>query len=158
MAEPPRDREITPAPPRADEDRRQEATTQATTQATEPRDGLLAAVEAELLPRLLLLQEDDAPRLAAPAASWALSREEIAALARIAALPDLAGARAFVATLRQRGHGDESLLRQLIAPAARLLAEQRREALCSSGEACVGLGTLQRIVRALQRDDPHAAS
>ncbi len=111
---------------------------------------LLATIEAEIVPRLMLAHRVD-PQAPAACADSRLppTEEEVAEFARIAACHDLAGALASVETMCRAGLSLESVLLDLVAPAARLLGEHWKADLRTFTEVSAGLGTLQQVVHVL---------
>lgn len=110
---------------------------------------LLATIESEIIPRLMLAHRVDVR--AAPCSDSRLppSDDEVYEFARIAACHDLPGALSFVEALCRQGLALESILIDLVAPAARLLGEQWKADLRSFTEVSAGLGTLQQVVHVL---------
>lgn len=114
------------------------------------RSELLATIEAELIPRLMLAHRAD-PFSHALCADSRLppTTAEVFEFARIAACHDLPSALSFVEALCRQGLALEAVLLELVAPAARLLGEQWQADLRSFTEVCAGLGTLQQVVHIL---------
>jgi len=111
---------------------------------------LMATIESEIIPRLLLAHRPDpiaAGRCAA--AREAPTRDEVAEFARIAACHDLPAALKMVEAVCREGLSLEVVLLDLVAAAARLLGEQWKEDLRSFTEVSAGLGTLQQLVHVL---------
>lgn len=111
---------------------------------------LLTTIESEIIPRLLLTHRADpfSPTLCAEA-RLPPTAAEVLEFARVAACHDLQGGLAMVEALCRQGLALESVLLELVAPAARLLGEQWLADLRSFTEVCAGLGTLQQIVHIL---------
>lgn len=114
------------------------------------RADLLATLESEIIPRLMLAHRADpfSPTLCADS-RLPPTDGEVFEFARIAACHDLQGALAFVERLCRQGLALEVVLLELVAPAARLLGEQWQTDLRSFTEVCAGLGTLQQVVHIL---------
>ena len=111
---------------------------------------LLATIEAEVIPRLLLAHRNE--RLSTSRCAEARlppTDDEVTEFARIAACHDLPGALAFVEAICRQGLSLEVVLLHLVAPAARLLGEQWKADLRSFTEVSAGLGTLQQVVHVL---------
>jgi MerR family transcriptional regulator, light-induced transcriptional regulator len=111
---------------------------------------LLATIEAEIVPRLMLAHRTEA-LVPAACAQQRLppTHAEVFELARIAACHDLPMALALVETLCREGLTLESVLLDLVAPAARLLGEHWKDDLRTFTEVSAGLGTLQQLVHVL---------
>jgi methanogenic corrinoid protein MtbC1 len=118
--------------------------------APEPRPDLLATIESEIIPRLMLAHRVE-PLAQNVCADTRLppTEEEIFEFARIAACHDLASALAYVESMSRQGLAIEAVLLDLVAPAARLLGEHWKADLRSFTEVSAGLGTLQQVVHVL---------
>jgi methanogenic corrinoid protein MtbC1 len=119
-------------------------------QELKSRPDLLATIESEIIPRLMLAHRSD-PQAAPVCADArpAPDEAEIAEFARIAACHDLQGALAFVETVCRAGLSLEAVLLELVAPAARLLGEHWKADRRTFTEVSAGLGTLQQVVHVL---------
>lgn len=116
----------------------------------EERSDLLATIESEIIPRLLMAHRADPLGPAACAESrLPPTDEELGEFARLATCHDLAGALAFVESMSREGLSLESILLDLIGSTARLLGEQWADDLRGFTEVCSGLGTLQQVVHIL---------
>lgn len=117
---------------------------------TEEHPDLLATIESEIIPRLMLAHRSDpiSPTLCAGCRPPPTD-EEISDLADLAARHDLTHAMGLVEALCRQGLSLEQVLLELVAPAARLLGEQWKEDLRSFTEVSAGLGTLQQLVHIL---------
>jgi len=117
--------------------------------AEEVRSLLARAVEAEVVPRLLLAHgvptsaSPDAVRAPAPAP------EDVVALVALVITSDLGTTLAFIQSLRARGATLEGVYLELLAPAARRLGQLWHEDLCSFADVTMALGRLQRLLREL---------
>jgi MerR family transcriptional regulator, light-induced transcriptional regulator len=122
--------------------------------AEELRALLATAVQAEVVPRLLLRQgirtspttklddpEDEDGAVPGP--------EDVVALVALVMTSDAATALCFVDTLRLQGVTLERLHLELLAPAARRLGQLWVEDLCSFADVTLGLGRLQQVLRQL---------
>lgn len=119
--------------------------------AAEPRRVLLMrAIEAEVIPRLVLARRAALPHAAV------LEHEDL--LAQVGSVDEFAGlvigpddgrASDFVESARARGNSIETLYLELMAPAARRLGELWEEDVCNFTDVTVGLGRLQQILRNL---------
>jgi methanogenic corrinoid protein MtbC1 len=115
------------------------------------RSDLLATIQEQIVPRLMLAHAPPAPDLGGGAvdARMPVTASEVAELARLAADEDFPSALAFVEKLAGEGLVLESILLDLLAPAARLLGTDWEEDKRSFTEVTTGLGTLQQIVNVL---------
>lgn len=110
-------------------------------------DEVLRAVEADILPRLLLSRRDARPHDGATAAP---DEAEVLRFATILlAHGDEAAAPRFVDEFRARGASVEDVYLRLFQPAARHIGELWLADLCSFVDVTLALGTLQRQVRDL---------
>lgn len=114
------------------------------------RSKLLAAIESEIIPRLMIAHRAD-PLCPAVCAASRLppSDAEVDEFARIAARHDLAGSLAFIESMCRQGLSLELILLELIGPTARLLGDQWLDDRRSFTEVSAGLGTLQQLVHVL---------
>jgi methanogenic corrinoid protein MtbC1 len=116
---------------------------------------LLTTIREQIIPQLVLshcadslvANECDAPRL--PPTS-----EEVSAFARLAVAQDVASALGFVEGLVREGLSLESVLLDLVAPAARLLGDEWAMDEIGFTEVTVGLSTLQHVVHVLGPSHP----
>lgn len=125
------------------------------------RDDLRATIENMVIPRLAIAQclLPDAQR---PEAQLKRGRvlptlSEVDLLARIAAQPDLDGAFELSLEMLRAGLSLETLLLQLIGPAARRLGSDWEEDIRSFADVTVGLGTLHELMHMLARRDARDA-
>ncbi len=116
---------------------------------TPPTD-LLATIEAEIIPRLMLAHRTDpiSPALCSDS-RLPPTTEEIYEFAKRAACHDLAGCLGFVEAICREGVSLEVVLLELVAPAARLLGEHWKLDLRTFTEVSAGLGTLQQVLHIL---------
>lgn len=119
---------------------------------SEPRSkpDLLETIESQIIPRLVLAHCAETQNQ--PVCSEARlppNEIEVEEFARIAACEDLPSALAYVEQLCRQGLSLESVLLDLLAPAARLLGEQWQSDLRTFTEVTVGLGVLQQVVHVL---------
>lgn len=111
---------------------------------------LLETLETELIPRLIAAHRGKSPDLArcADARRPPTAKEQLR-LAELAVAQDLEGALAFIDALGRAGLSLESILMDLVAPAARLLGAQWLDDTLSFAQVSVGLVLLQQVVQAL---------
>jgi methanogenic corrinoid protein MtbC1 len=110
--------------------------------------GLARLIEAEIVPRLMLAHRAPEPR---GAAAEDLSRvtpagHDVAEFTRLLIEQDATTLSAYLDSLRARGMARETILLQLLAPAARRLGELWEEDLTDFTQVTVGLGRLQQLL------------
>jgi hypothetical protein len=112
------------------------------TDALASREQLIGTIEAEIVPRLLMMT---------PASSRASAVEltDVAELARLLLAHDAQVACAFAETVRDRGAPFECLCRQLFAPAARRLGELWESGQCDFKTFEFALSRLYAVLRQL---------
>jgi methanogenic corrinoid protein MtbC1 len=116
--------------------------------AAQRRVALLArALEADVIPRLVLsrhvhAEPADANQSAVPGPTWA----DVETLAAHVMRGDMAGASAFVDTLRGRDLPVERIYLELFAPVARHLGELWADDRCDFTSVTIGLCCLQQLV------------
>lgn len=112
--------------------------------------GLIAMVESEIIPRLMLAHRNVAiePTPAVDPARL-LGRETTETFARMVVTREPASLIAFVGGLLQAGVALDTIYVELLVPAARRLGEYWDEDSASFTDVTVGLGRLQQVVRAL---------
>lgn len=108
----------------------------------------MSTIDEEILPKLLLVnlatQSDGAVSTRVPP-----TEAEIAELARIAASRDLEGAFAFIEAALSGGLASQTVLLNLVRPAARVLRDEWESNGVSFDDAMAGLDTLEQVVRVL---------
>ncbi len=111
---------------------------------------LARMIEGEIIPRLVLahaceplLLTDEQCREASPV------EEDVADFARLLIQQNPAEAAAFVEAMRDRGLGLETLLLDVMAPAARMLGDWWLADLCDFADVTIGLSRLQLMLRDL---------
>lgn len=111
---------------------------------------LMATIESEIIPRLMLAHRTGL-RSTTTCADSRLppTQSELQEFARIATCHDLSLALGFVESMCRQGLSLEAVLLDLVAPTARLLGEQWQADLRSFTEVSAGLGTLQQVVHVL---------
>jgi len=110
------------------------------------RPSLLRVVQTEILPRLLIAHR---PPRAVPFASESADPERLAMLAMG---PERDGAADYLSFLQRRGHSTQSLLLDLIAPAARHLGALWERDDCDFVQVTEGLGRLSAATQDLLAD------
>jgi methanogenic corrinoid protein MtbC1 len=120
--------------------------------AGELRSLLARAVEAEVVPRLLLRQRAATGRGRKDGVSEeeaAPGPEDVVALVALVMTSDVPTTLCFVEALRARGVSLDRLYLELLAPAARRLGQLWVEDLCTFADVTMALGRLQQVLRAL---------
>lgn len=121
---------------------------------------LVRAIEAEIVPRLVMARGTAPRRAKAASGSDAVSIgvEDVDQLVRVLLANEASVAADYVGALAQRGIPLDALCLQLLAPAARRLGELWDEDLGDFTEVTVGLCRLQSVLRELSpelRADSH---
>lgn len=109
---------------------------------------LSRTIETEIIPRLMLAHRADANAVEAEDLEKP-SIADVAELAGFAISRDLLFVRQHVESLMGRGHSLETVLLDLLAPAARLLGDMWQDDLCDFAEVTIGLSQLQQVLRSL---------
>ena len=117
--------------------------------AGELRSLLARAVEAEVVPRLVLAHQACADGVPAGPDGPVPGPEDVVALVALALTSDVPTTVAFIDTLRARGVAMERLYLELLAPAARRIGQLWVEDLCSFADVTLALGRLQLVLREL---------
>lgn len=122
------------------------------TGTAEARDECRAAMrqvlDVQIIPRLLQVTRSGPAAVAAPAA-LAPSAAEVEAFARVCATGDREACNAFVDRLRAAGLQPESVLEELVAPAARHLGRQWEDDTLDFSAVTIGLVRLHEVIHAL---------
>lgn len=124
--------------------------------------GLARLIEAEIVPRLMLAHRAPEPRgVAIEDLSRVMpARHDVAEFTQLLVEQDATTLAAYLDSLRARGMARETLLLQMLAPAARRLGELWEEDLADFTQVTVGLGRLQQLLwhlAAPSEDDTTAA-
>ncbi len=121
---------------------------------------LLETIETEIIPRIIMAHRAVGVAEACAPTRPPLSSEEVERLSQIACRHDLSGAVSFVEELCRQGMSLETILLNLVAPAARLLGDQWSDDRRTFTEVAAGLGTLHQVLHILSPsfapDFPHA--
>lgn len=119
-----------------------------TASETSRRDALSRTIEAEIIPRLMLVhaQDDCAP---ATERDSLPTREEVAELAGLVLAHEVEVAASYVAVLRARGVTLETVFLHLLAPAAQRLDDLWREDKADFCDVTIALSRLQQLLREL---------
>lgn len=107
------------------------------------RQILTHAVELDVIPELLARYRVSAP------VDQAIAAADVTNLTSLVLEHDGPGALAFVMAMHGKGASAESLLLELLAPAARALGDLWEDDLCDFTQVTIGLWRLQSVLRAL---------
>ena len=120
--------------------------------AVEERADLLATIQNQIIPQLVLAHIHAEPSETEACADARLppTAEEVVAFAALAVNEDVPAALEFVQAIASAGISLEVILLHLLTPAARLLGDQWLEDERSFTEVTVGLATLQQVVQILR--------
>lgn len=114
---------------------------------------LTRAIEAEIIPRLMLAHRSWPRRADSPlVAPRKASHEDAAELARLSVAHEVSFARSFVDSLLDQGVTLDDILLEVLAPAAHLLGDLWARDLCRFTDVTVGLCRLQQLARDLAPD------
>lgn len=113
----------------------------------ERRDALSRTIEAEIIPRLMLVHTN--PDCAEAGGENMPTRAEAEELARLVITHEVEVAASFVAVLRARGMTLETVFLHLLAPAANHLDRLWREDRADFCEVTIALSRLQQLLREL---------
>jgi len=124
-------------------------------QKSDTEDDLLSAIERQIIPRLLLAHGRDTSVSRCDDARLPPSEEEIEAVARMAMMEEMRPLVKRLSAMASDGLSFQSLLLQVIAPAADWLGERWSDDELTFSEVTVGAGVLERVAAALGADaDP----
>jgi hypothetical protein len=112
------------------------------TEAPASREQLIGTIEAEIVPRLLMM-------LSASSRASAVEGADVSELARLLLAHDAQVACAFAQTVRDRGAPFDCLCRQLFAPAARQLSDLWESGHCDFRSFEFALSRLYAVLRQL---------
>lgn len=116
--------------------------------ADECRRSMRSVLETQIIPRLLLANREGALG-AAHGGAPIVPHDDIVALARLSAAGDLAGASQIVTRLRAHGLELDSVLVDLIGPAARHLGQQWEDDRMSFADVTLGLMRMHELIHTL---------
>jgi methanogenic corrinoid protein MtbC1 len=109
---------------------------------------LTHAIEAEIIPRLLLARRALAPmQNEARRERESLGTDDVSEFSRLVLAHDVGVATAYIETIRARGVSLETIYLDLLSPTARLLGDLWNDDLCDFTEVTVGLWRLHQVVR-----------
>jgi hypothetical protein len=121
----------------------------ASPEACERLNRLAGAIEAEIVPRLLLALSASCRAVASPRGEVIPDAADVAELARLLLAHDVPVALAFVEMLRQMGAPRERICLDLFAPAARHLGTLWERRQCDFEQFRLGMTRLQTVLRQL---------
>jgi len=112
---------------------------------------LLTTIHEQIIPKLVLAHTSDlgGSLLACPDARLPPTEEEVAEFAQISVEQELGRALDFVASMAREGLSLETVLLQLVAPAARFLGDQWLSDDRTFTDVTVGLATIHQVVNVL---------
>lgn len=113
---------------------------------------LVRTIEGEIIPRLMLAHRAASSGEPTPLGGRAARPDDAAEVARLSVAHDLSTARSYVDALRIHGVSLESVLLDVLAPAARLLGDLWMRDRCRFTDVTVGLCHLQQLARELGPD------
>jgi MerR family transcriptional regulator, light-induced transcriptional regulator len=115
---------------------------------------LLRAIESDIIPRLLMAYRDDCEERSVPV----LASGSVGELVTLLLGSDSQLATLFMQAQLKRGVPVETLLLELMAPAARVLGEMWESDDCSFVDVTVGLSRMQRMLRLLRPEETAPAN
>ncbi len=108
---------------------------------------LTRTIEGELIPRLLIAHEVYAKSKLDEAPAWEIDPDDVRRFGELIIAIDPSCAFRFIAEARESGRPLETVITQLLAPAATYLGELWKADRCSFVEVTVGLSRLRQILR-----------
>ncbi len=109
---------------------------------------LASVVEGEIIPRLMLAHRTVAPEPAqAPPKRLGVAEVDVSEFIRLLLVHDTDVAASFLHTRLARGVSLESILLDLMAPAARYLGELWKKDICNFVDVTIALARLQQLLR-----------
>lgn len=112
----------------------------------ENAQSLSTLIESEIIPRLMIAHAGDTPVLPSPGGDAAIQPGEVEALAPLALQIEADALLAHVEGILARGVGFDTIMVDLLAPAARLLGEFWEDDRCDFIDVTMGLWRLQEVV------------
>lgn len=115
-----------------------------------PPAKLVATIETEVIPRLVLAQRGEPPVAMVRAMDgWIPGDEDVAAFAKLVMTNDARVAISYLEAMRARKTSVETLYLKLLAPTAEFLGRLWEEDLSTFAEVTLGVGRLQQALREL---------
>jgi len=115
---------------------------------------LASVIEGEIVPRLMLAHRAPVAPAVPVEGAGTIGRREVLDFARLVIANDAAVAYSYVETLRAQGTPTETILLQLLAPAARRLGKLWEEDRVDFTQVTVALCALQQVMRQLGGANP----
>lgn len=112
------------------------------------RRSMRSVLDTQIIPRLVMAHREGANR-AMPSLLPRPQREDITSFARLCAAADRAGATRIIDGLREKGLEQESVLVDLIAPAARELGQQWEDDRASFTDVTLGLVLMHEMIHSM---------
>ena len=122
--------------------------------AQERLASLTQAIEAQIIPRLVLAHREVDGPVPSPEPAIGPTHAEVVELTRILMTQGAAEVSVYVSMFQGRGMRLESMYLDLLAPAARLLGELWTADLCDFTTVTIGTGHLQQVIRELAGNCP----
>ena len=119
---------------------------------------LARTIEGEIIPRLLLAHQADLPAELRAATADALTSDDVQEFGSLILALDNTRAYAFIEQKRAEGQSLESVIMDLLAPAACYLGELWKADRCSFTEVTIGLSRLRQMLRDLTPEFESEAS
>lgn len=107
---------------------------------------LSTLIESEIIPRLMLAHAAATPLIASPAGDAAITAAEAEALAALALQVEADAVLSHIEAILARGVSVDTVMVDLLAPAARLLGEYWEGDRCAFVDVTMGLWRLQEVV------------
>lgn len=139
------DADIPPSQPKIDQER---LSFQAfrTRAETDYAQSLSTLIESEIIPRLVIAHATDHPRVQSTKSTDGIEPGDVAALAPLALQVEADRLLAHIEAILARGVSVETVMVDLLAPAARLLGEYWEDDQCDFIDVTMGLWRLQEVV------------
>ena len=124
-----------------------------TESSTQPSSALIETIEKQIIPRLLLAHSPEDADAVCPEGRPPPTDDEIEIFASRSVAQDLPALLTTIEDMSQAGLSTQSLLLDLVAPAAHLLGDQWLQDRRSFSDVTLGLAALQRVVAVLGREE-----
>ncbi len=115
---------------------------------------LSTLIEGEIIPRLMIAHATDVPARAAPSTPAPIDFADVEALAPLALQVEADALLAHIEAILARGISVDSVMVDLLAPAARLLGEYWEDDRCDFVDVTMGLWRLQEVVHEIAARAP----
>lgn len=117
-----------------------------------PKELLAEAIEAQIIPRLMLAYRNEQASHTSSSATSAPNVDDVVEFVRLILTHEIWAGREYIVALRNRGVGLESVFLQLLTPAARYLGELWQADSCSFAEVTIALSYMQRLLLELSSE------